>query len=342
MQPISTDRRQFIKAAGVLAMATAASGIAVRMADAQQVPYSTGTEPPKLKAPANACDCHMHIYDARYPVAPTATLKPADALVADYKLLQKRIGTTRNVVVTPSTYGTDNRITLDAIGQLGAAARGVAVVDTSVADAELKRMNDLGIRGIRFNLVQAGATTVEMLEPLSKRVNDLGWHIQIHMKGEQIAAIEDLLLRLPTPIVFDHLGRLAQPNALDHPGFKTISKLIDKGNTWVKLSGAYADSKVGHPSYSDTVPIARAYVKAAPERMVWASDWPHPTEKEKPDDAVLFDLLAEWVPDAPTGPLFWCRTRESFTAFPRRRELLSDSGECPQMTHLRHQRASLL
>ena len=98
-------------------------------------------------------------------------------------------------------------------------------------------MNDLGIRGIRFNLVQAGATTVEMIEPLSKRVNDLGWHIQIHMKGEQIAGIEDLLLRVPSPIVFDHLGRLAQPNALDNPGFKTISKLIDKGKTWVKLSG---------------------------------------------------------------------------------------------------------
>ena len=316
MQPISTDRRQFIKAAGALAMATAANGISVRMADAQQVPYSTGTEPPKLKAPANACDCHMHIYDGRYPVAATATLKPADALVADYKLLQKRIGTTRNVVVTPSTYGTDNRITLDAIAQLGTAARGVAVVDTSVADAELKRMNDLGIRGIRFNLVQAGATTVEMLEPLSKRVNDLGWHIQIHMKGEQIAAIEDLLLRLPTPIVFDHLGRLAQPNALDHPGFKTISKLIDKGNTWVKLSGAYADSKVGPPSYSDTVQIARAYVKAAPERMVWASDWPHPTEKEKPDDAVLFDLLAEWVPDAATRTAILVQNPRKLYGFP--------------------------
>ncbi len=203
----------------------------------------------------------------------------------------------RNVVVTPSTYGTDNRVTLDAMAQIGATARGVAVVDTSVADADLKRMNDLGIRGIRFNLVQVGATTVEMIEPLSKRVNDLGWHIQIHMKGEQIAGIEDLLLRVTSPIVFDHLGRLAQPNALDNPGFKTISKLIDKGKTWVKLSGAYQDSKVGPPSYADTVPVARAYVKAAPQRMVWASDWPHPTEKEKPNDAVLFDLLAEWAPD---------------------------------------------
>jgi len=291
------DRRRVMKTAGAMALVAAAGAVRSEQAFAQQVPWSSGTESPKLKAPANACDCHMHIYDAKYPADPKATLKPADALVADYKLLQKRIGTSRNVVVTPSTYGTDNRVTLDAIAQIGPTARGVAVVDATVTDAELKRLNGLGIRGIRFNLVQAGATTAEMIEPLSRRVNDLGWHIQIHMKGEQIAGIEDLLLRVPSPIVFDHLGRLAQPNALDNPGFKTISKLIDKGRTWVKLSGAYVDTKVGPPTYSDTVAVARAYIKAAPERMVWASDWPHPTEKDKPDDAVLFDLLAEWVPD---------------------------------------------
>jgi predicted TIM-barrel fold metal-dependent hydrolase len=259
----------------------------------------------------------MHIYNANYPVAPSATLKPPDALVADYKLLQKRLGTSRNVVVTPSTYGTDNRVTLDAMAQIGATARGVAVVDTSVSDAELKRLNDLGVRGIRFNLVQAGATTAEMIEPLSKRINDLGWHIQIHMKGEQIAGIEDLLLRVPSPIVFDHLGRLPQPNALDSPGFKTISKLIDKRKTWVKLSGAYQDSKVGPPSYSDTIPVARAYIKAAPQRVVWASDWPHPTEKEKPDDAVLFDLLAEWAPDPASRTLILEENPATLYGFPK-------------------------
>jgi len=317
MEHLSTDRRGFMKAASVIALATAASSIGVCDAGAQQAPYSTGTEAPKLKAPANACDCHMHIYNANYPVAPSATLKPPDALVADYKLLQQRLGTSRNVVVTPSTYGTDNRVTLDGMAQIGATARGVAVVDTSVSDAELKRLNDLGIRGIRFNLVQAGATTVEMIEPLSKRINDLGWHIQVHMKGEQIVGIEDLLLRVPSPIVFDHLGRLAQPNALDNPGFKTISKLIDKGKTWVKLSGAYQDSKVGPPSYSDTIPVARAYIKAAPQRVVWASDWPHPTEKEKPDDAVLFDLLAEWAPDSASRSLILVENPATLYGFPK-------------------------
>jgi predicted TIM-barrel fold metal-dependent hydrolase len=267
----------------------------------QQVPWSSETAAPKLNAPANACDCHMHIYDSRFPVAPSATLKPPDAKPDDYRLLQKRIGTTRNVVVTPSTYGTDNSCTLDGMAKLGATARGVAVVDTTVTDAELKRLAGLGISGIRFNLVQAGATTTEMLAPLSKRVNDFGWHVQIHMLGDQIVNIEDILHRLPSPIVFDHLGRIPEPAGVDHPAFTVIRKLIDKGGTWVKLSGAYVDTKVGPPTYADRTRIAQAYVKAAPERMVWASDWPHPThQKELPDDAVLFDLLSEWAPDEAT------------------------------------------
>src|SRR6202453_479021 len=154
-------RRGFLKAMGATFMAAAAFD--ATRGHAETVQCSAGTEPPKLKAPPNACDCHMHIYDSRFPVAPTAKIRPSDATVDDYRLLQKRLGTTRNVVVTPSTYGTDNSCTLDAMANLGPSARGVAVVDTSVTDAELKRLNDLGIRGIRFNLVQSGATTIDML-----------------------------------------------------------------------------------------------------------------------------------------------------------------------------------
>src|SRR3954454_12425103 len=276
------------------------AGMDVRSANAQQVLWSSGTEPAKIKMPADACDCHHHVYDGKFPIAPTATLKPGDAKAADYKLLQKRIGTTRSVVVQPSTYGTDNSCTLDGMAQLGATSRGVAVVDSSVTDAELKRLHGLGIRGIRFNLVQAGATTVDMLVPLSKRVNELGWHVQIHMLGDQIVGIEPILNRLPSPIVFDHMGRIPKDAGAAHPAYAVIGRLIDKGRTWVKLSGAYMDTKVGPPTYADSTKLAQAFAKAAPQRMVWASDWPHPTEKDKPDDAVLFDLLTEWVPDQAT------------------------------------------
>src|SRR6478735_2879064 len=121
-------RRTFIKAATMAAVATTTSGVVMRDGHAQQVPNSSGTQPPKLKAPPNACDCHHHIYDARYPVDPKAVLRPADALVEDYRAFQKRIGTSRNVVVTPSTYGVDNRVTLDAVAAFGPQARAVVVV----------------------------------------------------------------------------------------------------------------------------------------------------------------------------------------------------------------------
>jgi len=308
-------RREFLKGTARAAAGAAIAGLSVRFGHAEAVPWSAGTEPPKLKAPANACDCHMHIYDARFPVAAGATLKPADALPADYKLLQKRIGTTRNVIVTPSTYGTDNSATLDGMAKLAPNVRGVAVVDTSVTDAELKRLNGLGMRGTRFNLVQAGATSVDMLEPLAKRIHELGWHIQINAKPELIVEIEPLLMRLPTPLVFDHLAHVPRDAGVDAPAFKTMRKLIDQGRTWVKLSGAYQDTKVGPPTYADATPIAQAYVKAAPERMVWGSDWPHPTEKEKPDDAVLFDLLAQWVPDEATRNRILVQNPEALYGF---------------------------
>ena len=171
-------RRALLRAMGATVMA--AGGFGASQGQAQQpVPWSSGIESPKLETPPNACDCHMHIYDSRFPVAQNAKLRPPDATAAAYRLLQKRIGTTRTIVVTPSTYGTDNSCTLDAIAELGATAREVAVVDASVTDAELRRLHGLGIRGIRFNLVIDGGPTIDMLEPLSKRVSDLGWHVQI-------------------------------------------------------------------------------------------------------------------------------------------------------------------
>ena len=294
-------RRTFLQRAAAL---TAASAASFDEASAQQpVPNSAGTQRPKLAAPAGAADCHMHIYDAAHfpPSRPGARMQ-SNASVSEYRLLQQRNGTSRVVIVTPAVYETDNRVTLDAIAQIGADARGVAVVHPTVTDAELKVLAAGGIGGIRFTQFDpaTASTTIDMIEPLSRRVADLGWHVQIHMRGDQIAAAEDLWQRLPSAIVFDHIGRLPQPAGVDLPAFGIIRRLIDKGRTWVKVSGAYLDTKVGPPTYADVTKVAQAFVTAAPERMVWGSDWPHPTEKDKPDDAVLFDLLADWAPDAAT------------------------------------------
>src|SRR6516165_10256124 len=204
-------------------------------------------------------------------------------------------------LLQPRNYATDNRVTLDAISQLGPNARGVAVVTPAITDTDLKAFHAGGIRGIRFSLSDPSsrAVTPEMVEPLSKRVADLGWHVQFNVDGEMIDEMAPILRRLPTPMVFDHLARPPLPAGIEHSSHKIVRELIDKGRTWVKVSGAYSNSKIGPPSYPEATKIAQAFVKAAPERLVWGSDWPHPglPDDNKPNDALLFDLLTEWAPD---------------------------------------------
>lgn len=284
------------------------------------VPHSAGTGRPKLAAPAGACDCHMHVFDPRFPPSLHWTRTPPEAPLHAYRALQRRLGTHRAVIVNPSTYGTDNRCTLDALAKIGATARGVAVVDASVPDAELRRMAALGVCGIRVNFVSPqswGVTTAEMLELLSRRVAGLGWHVQVFALGDQIVQLADVLDRLPTTIVIDHLGRLPQTAGADHPAFAVLRSLLDGGRTWLKLSGAYMDTRVGAPGYSDVSAVARAFVAAAPERMVWGSDWPHTTAASTPDDAVLFDLLADWAPDEAARHRILVRNPELLYGFPQ-------------------------
>lgn len=192
-------RRTFIKGAGLTLMALGGIKIPVSSAPyfAEEVPYSSGTERPHIKVPLNATDCHHHIYDSHFPVDAKSALRPPDATVADYRLLQKRLGTMRNVIVQPSTYGVDNSGLIQSLEQFGlATTRGVAVVNTSVTDAELQRLNAAGVRGIRFNLSQpGGATSMDMVLPLSERVNSLGWHIQVVAKADPTGCVISVSLK---------------------------------------------------------------------------------------------------------------------------------------------------
>jgi predicted TIM-barrel fold metal-dependent hydrolase len=311
------SRREFLISvpglvAGLVALTHAQTG-----AKGQEVAvkWSAGTELPHLKVPPNAVDCHHHIYDLRFPYDPNAIFKPGEATVADYRMLQKRLGCTRNVIVQPSTYAVDNRCLVAALKEFGKAARGVAVVNTSVTDAELKELNTAGVRGIRFNLAQGGGTTWEMVEPLAKRVAPLGWHLQIQAEGPAILAHKDLLNRVPCPLVFDHLAHVPEPDGIKSPVFAMIAGMMHQGKGWVKLSGFYIDSKVGAPTFADSVAVAAGYVKEAPQRLVWGSDWPHPTEKVKPDDALLLDLIAKVAPGKATQKAIFVTNPEMLYGF---------------------------
>lgn len=285
------SRRQFLQMAGAGAVAASVSALT----DAEEL-WSSGSDTPTFKLPAGTVDCHMHIYDDRFPSAPGTTLRPPNASIEQYRKVQARLVVQRNVVVTPSTYGTDNRCTLDALKRFGPNARGVAVIDISVTDAQLAEMHAAGVRAIRFNLSYPGATTVEMLAPLASRIGALGWHIELVVQGAKLPALESHLLALPCPLVIDHIAHVPQPGGMQSDAMRTAQRLVDKGNTWITLSGPYVDTKTGAPAYADVEPVAKAFINMAPERMLWGTDWPHPTEKaHKPDDAALLDTIAAWI-----------------------------------------------
>jgi D-galactarolactone isomerase len=259
------------------------------------------TATPRLKAPPGACDTHMHFYDARYPTAPTALSTPPDATVEEYRALQRSLGLTRTVVVQPSTYGRDNRCTLEGIAALGLdVARGIAVVDAATSDAELQALTQGGMRGVRFHQLPGGALAWDELDRIAARVQSVGWHVQLQLDGRLLPEREAQIRAWPGRIVIDHVGKFLEPVAPDHPAFRCLLRLVETGRVWVKLSAPYEVSKSGPPLYDDVGRLAKALVRAAPERMLWASNWPHPSVKDKPDDALLLDILLDWAPDEAT------------------------------------------
>ena len=259
-------------------------------------PLSTA---PKLKVPYGACDCHMHIYESRFPVALTAVSPPPEAPLPAYRNVRQQLGLTRAVIVQPSAYGTDNSCTMEAVKALGKDARGVVVVDTTVTDAALAQLTDAGARGIRFHMLPGGALPWDILEEMAALVDTFGWHVQLQMDGRFLSERESVLKRLPGILVIDHVGKFLEPVTTQHAGFQTLLRLVDTGRCWVKLSAPYEVSKAGPPYYDDVGALAKALVKAAPERMVWASNWPHPSVSGSaaPDDADLLDVLLDWVDD---------------------------------------------
>jgi D-galactarolactone isomerase len=282
------SRRRFIQAVGAIGALTSVRTQA-------QTPYSSGEERPMLQVPYGSVDSHMHLYDDRFPAAADATLRPPNAYLTDYQALQRRLGIHRMVIVTPSTYGTDNRCMLEGLKHSQGAARGVAVVDGSITDEDLVKLHNAGVRGIRFNLSYGGAALSD-LERLAARVNELGWNVQIVAPGTQLIDLESRLRQLPARLVIDHMGHVPQPEGTQSEAFKTIRRLLDNEKVWVKLSGPYIRSRVGPPGYADVSLVAKALVKLKPERMLWGSDWPHPTmQQQKPDDALILDLLAAWA-----------------------------------------------
>lgn len=268
-----------------------------------QVPYSAGGNYPSVTVPENACDSHHHIYDPVHFAYPNPDLtSPPPAASDAYQLLQKRLGLTRNVIVTPSVYGTDNGCTLDALKKMGRNARAVVVIDPSISEEELVKMDEMGVCGIRFFIPQGGSSDPDLIRKLAGRIAPLGWHICFWMSADTTVEMENLLSNLPCPIVFDHRGHLPASEGIRHKAFRIITDLMKEKKAYVKLSALYHDSI--KENYSDTKEVGRAYIKAAPDQVLWGTDWPHPSEysskRGMPNDADLLDALYEQAGDQET------------------------------------------
>lgn len=240
----------------------------------------------------------MHIYDPRFRPAKDAPHAEPPHTAAEYLEVRRRLGLERVVVVQPTQYGTDNSCTLQAMKDLG-NARGIAVLDDTVTDAELERLTRGGMRGVRFRMWDRPELPWAILPTMSARLGAIGWHIQFQMDSSHLTEREALLKSLPSAVVIEHIGKFNEPVGIDHPGFKALLRLVDTGRFWVKLSGAYMTSKSGPPLYADVGVTAKALVKHAPERLVWASNWPHPMRFRNGDvdDAEQLDVLLDWAPD---------------------------------------------
>jgi D-galactarolactone isomerase len=250
---------------------------------------------PKLITPAGACDCHMHIYEERYPTVSTAVFPNPRAPAADYRKVQQQLGLERLVIVQPSGYGWDNTCTLEATAAFGAAARAIVAIPPDTPEAELARLHALGVRGVRYHMLPGGVMRWDTLEEMAARIAPLGWHIQLQLDGRTLPEYEARLRKLPCDLVIDHNGKFLEPVGTDHPGFQVLLRLLTGGRCWVKVSAPYETSKTGAPCYEDVAVLAKALIKANPERCVWASNWPHPNRKTLPDNAALLDLLLDWA-----------------------------------------------
>jgi D-galactarolactone isomerase len=244
----------------------------------------------------------MHLYDDAYPVASTATLRPPNATLADYKAVQVQWGTERTVVVTPSTYGFDNALLVDALRTLGENGRGVAVISGRESSAQLRQLHAQGVRGVRLNFSHGALHQPDELATIARAIAPLGWHLQLLMSVDQMAAAIPFLESLSVPLVFDHFARIGAGLA-GHPVHTWLLGQLRTGNAWVKLSGEYLLTPNGRLGDPDMHTIATSYLKANPGRVLWGSNWPHPTASAglhpMPDDAALLHHLQLWCRSFP-------------------------------------------
>jgi 2-pyrone-4,6-dicarboxylate lactonase len=264
--------------------------------------YRANPRKPRYVPPAGAVDAHCHVFGpgSVFPYAPERKYTPADAPKEKLFALRDFLGFERNVIVQATCHGSDNRALVDALQASGDQARGVATIKPAVSRAELADLHAAGVRGIRFNFVRrlADPEPDDYYRRLADLVAEFGWHIVVYFEAEDLPGRWELITRLPTLVVVDHLGRPDVTRPVSGPGFELFQRLLrEQENVWAKLSGPERLSASGPPGYDDFVTFARHIARTFPDRVIWGTDWPHPNMKSHmPDDGDLVDLIPRVAP----------------------------------------------
>ncbi len=266
--------------------------------------FDANTRRPELKLPPGATDCHAHICGpaARYGYFAERIYTPPDSLLADYRKMLDTLGVERAVLVQPSVYGTDNSAMLDAMLADPTRLRGVAVVADDVGADELDRLHAAGVRGVRVNIVdvkdrKSGTLPLPALTKLAMKIAPLGWHMEFLMHVDEFPDLDRMLADFPVETVYGHLGYMKTDHGTGNPGFHALLRMMQAGRAWVKLTGPYRISAQPMP-HADTNEYAHELLKAAPQQVIWGTDWPHVMVKgAMPNDGDICDLLSAWIAD---------------------------------------------
>lgn len=267
------------------------------------LPFDPSPRAPNSLPPAGSCDSQFHVFGPRekYPVRPNAVYEMPHATIETALRMHKTLGIERGVIVQATTYGADHQVVLDALEIAGPNYRGCAnaLVLLERDDAYIARLHDAGVRGARFNRQGLGVSMAQAdFERALARVRELGWYVKFQPEAGGVAEQAALFEKLEIPVVIDHIGRPNPESGAGDPSLVKVVELLQRGNFWVMLSLSEKISKQGFP-WDDVLPIAQACVEAAPDRVIWGSDWPHPVSvKQPPNEGDLMELLYRFVPDA--------------------------------------------
>lgn len=281
--------------------------------------YLAAPSKPALTLPAGSCDTHVHVFGpgAVFPYAPGAPFVPADAPKEKLFALHQLLGIKHCVIVQSTCHGFDNRVVADAIAAKKGDYCGVALAPADVSDAELKRLDAQGFRGVRFNFMKhlGKGAQPEAVVALSLRLADIGWHLQVHFESSLVDELAPFFKRCAVPVVIDHMGRMDSSLGVAQPAFQSLLALMEDERFYVKVSGSERNSRED-PPWRDSIPFARKLVAGFPDRVFWGTDWPHPNLRAIPDDGTLVDILAEIAPTEHARHLLLVDNPRDFYGFP--------------------------